>query len=85
MTCLKIIACYKLKQIITIYELKKSFQFEFQKLHVINIIKCLIFKIVENYEKLKLSLFDEGAKISYTVIVWYEYCSTSFLCFNYFF
>ena len=31
--------------------MKKSFQFENQKLHVINKIKCLVLEIVENYEK----------------------------------
>ena len=35
-----------------IYEMKKSFQFEIQKSHVINKIKCLILETVENYEKL---------------------------------
>ena len=34
-----------------IFEMKKSFQFEIQKLHVINKIKCLILEIIEN-EKL---------------------------------
>ena len=32
--------------------MKKSFQFEIQKLHVINKMKCFILEIVENYEKL---------------------------------
>ena len=38
-----------------IYETKKSFQFEIQKLHVINKIKCLILEIVQNYKKLNFN------------------------------
>ena len=35
-----------------LHEIKKSFQFKIQKLHVVNKIKCLILEIVEYYEKL---------------------------------
>ena len=48
---------------------KISFQFEIQKLHVINKIKCLTW----NSWKLWKTLFDQTTKISYTVTVWYEY------------
>ena len=48
----KIIACYKVKQITTMCGFMKSFQFDIQRLQVINKSKCLILETVEIYEKL---------------------------------